>query len=215
MCGKFAAMVAWRGVTDLSQPLPVRADDQLVLYTPMATLPVIVYDRDAKRRRVVPMRWGFPDWKNPRLPKPIHARAETIDSLEMFRDAFAHGQRGIVIFRTFNEGQEITPKKTEQWTIDPGDEVPRGIAFLWRRFHPQEFPAPFLACVMATVPASPLIAPITERMPAILEQEDWPVWLGEQGADLNAVKSVLKTKHDVRWTMRPERRKPKADDGFI
>ncbi len=181
----------------------------------MTMLTVIVYDRDAQRRRVVPMRWGFPDWKNPRLPKPIHARAETIDSLDMFRDAFVHGQRGIVVFQTFNEGKEITPKKTEQWTIDPGDGTPRGFAFLWRRFHPKDFPAPMLACVMVTVPASPLIAPITDRMPAVLEQDDWEIWLGEQGADPAVVKSVLKPLHDARWTMKRERKPSEAGEGFI
>ncbi len=31
------------------------------------------------------------------------------------------------------------------------------------------------------------------RMPAILEDEDWPAWLGEEGATPADAKAVLKT----------------------
>jgi hypothetical protein len=52
------------------------------------------------------MRWGFPHPKDWRRPQPIHARSETVDAIEPFRRAFHAGQRGIVVFRTFNEGAE-------------------------------------------------------------------------------------------------------------
>ena len=70
-------------------------------------LPVIVWDREAGKRRIVPMRWGFPHPKDGRRPQPIHARSETIDTTAAFAEAFATGQRGIVVFKTFNEGEEI------------------------------------------------------------------------------------------------------------
>ena len=73
-----------------------------------------------------------------RRPRPIHGRAETIDSKEPFRIPFHGGQRGIVVFRTFNEGEEVVKPsgrtETRQWTIDPRDGQPRGFAFVWNRF---------------------------------------------------------------------------------
>jgi putative SOS response-associated peptidase YedK len=99
----------------------------------MQMLPVIVWDAAAQRRVIVPMRWGFPHTKNWRAPQPIHARSETIETTRAFADAFYEGQRGIVVFRTFNEGEEAS-KKTIQYTIDPCDGIPRGFAFLWKRF---------------------------------------------------------------------------------
>ena len=96
-----------------------------------------------------------------------------IDEKPTFADAFREGQRGIVVMHTFNEGLELPNGKTEQWTIDPGDGIPRGFAFLWRRFDLPGMPLPLYACVMVTVTASKLIMPITNRMPAILEDEDW------------------------------------------
>jgi hypothetical protein len=104
---------------------------------------------------------------------------------------------------------EEVGSKTVQWTIDPKDGIPRGFAFLWRRFDIPGLPAPMLACVMATVPASRLIAPITDRMPAILEDNDWRRWLGEEPAELSQVKAVLNTMEGVNWRMANEPPNPK------
>src|SRR5204863_6297694 len=120
------------------------------------------------------------------------------------RDAFVSWQRGIVVMQTFNEGLELPNKKTEQWTIDPLDSQPRGFAFLWRRFEVQGNATPMLACVMVTVPASQLISPITDRMPAILEDGDWAAWLGETDASSEQVKATLKTMEGVNWKMERE-----------
>src|SRR5581483_3977537 len=180
MCGKFTALASWRQIVDFSQPLTTAdgaADDREIALRVMGLLPVIVWDPSQARRRVTGMRWGFPHPDDPRRPQPIHARAETIDSTRAFAEAFAHGQRGIVLARSFNEA----PESGVQHVLTP--EAPVGIAMLWRRFDLPGLPAPLLACVMVTVPANQLLQGLpTDRMPAILEASDWPAWLGETGA---------------------------------
>lgn len=217
MCGKFTAMFSWREVHSFSQPLTVPAgdgdtaaktNDEVVTFRPMGLLPVIVWNKQTQARQVVPMRWGYPDSDNPRIPKHIHVRSETIDTTKAFASQFLDGQRGIVVFRTFNEGKELSPSKTEQWTIDPLDGIPRGFAFLWQRFEIGGEP-PFLACVMVTAPASKLIEPITDRMPAILADEEWSKWLGETPAGHDEVKALLKTVEGVNWQMTRETPPPK------
>jgi putative SOS response-associated peptidase YedK len=114
-------------------------------------LPVIVWDPEARARRVAKMRWGFPDPRDWRRPRPIHARSETIDAKEPFRTPFHAVQRGIVVFRTFNEGEEVVKPsgrtETRQWTVDPQAGQTRGFAFVWRRFEIPDLPVPMLACV--------------------------------------------------------------------
>src|SRR5271168_3401986 len=123
MCGKFTAMFSWREVVDFSQPLTVPAasaeEDRVVTFRVMANVPVIVFDRDAGIRRVVPMRWGFPKPGNWKIPQPIHARSETVDTKQPFKKPFASGQRGIVVVKTFNEAPDIEGP-TQQHTITPG-----------------------------------------------------------------------------------------------
>lgn len=215
MCGKFTAMATWSQVVAFSQPLALREDeeDRLVTYRVMSSLPMIVWDIVEKKRRVVPMRWGFPSPKDWRRPQPIHARAETIETTKAFAQAFLDGQRGIVLMRTFNEAPDIEGPAI-QHTITPGDEQVLAAAFVWRRFESQDMPAPMFACVLATVPANALISTLpTDRMPAFLAPGDWDIWLGEKPATVDEVKACLGTVEGVRWTMTKEERKAAAPRG--
>jgi putative SOS response-associated peptidase YedK len=226
MCGKFTAMFSWSEIVEFSTLLESGGEehaggsnDEVVTHRVNGLLPVIVWDAEAQQRRVVQMRWGFPHPKDWRRPQPIHARAETVEAIELFRRAFQAGQRGIVVFRTFNEGEEVAKPsgktETRQWTVDPQDGRPRGFAFVWRRFELPDLPAPMLACVMVTVPANELIRRTIKsqeadpRMPAILEDDAWSTWLGEDSATPVAAKSVLKTMEGVNWQAAPEPKKPR------
>jgi putative SOS response-associated peptidase YedK len=110
MCGKFTALASWSEVVAFSEPLTESgggegpggdegSNDEIVTYRVGALLPVIVWDAATRARRVVRMRWGFPDPRDWRRPRPIHARSETIDGKEPFRTPFHAGQRGIVLNR--------------------------------------------------------------------------------------------------------------------
>ena len=211
MCGKFTAMVSWAEIVGFSEAFLERqgedgagnesGNDEVATYRVNGLLPVIVWDAEQGKRRVVQMRWGFPDPRDWRRPRPIHGRAETINLISPFRRPFHEGQRGIVAFRTFNEGEEVTKPsgrtETRQWTIDPRDGQPRGFAFVWQRFEIPEQPAPMLACVMVTVPANELIRRTVKsletdpRMPAILEDDAWSTWLGEDSPTPSAAKATL------------------------
>lgn len=200
-------MASWEDVVAFSQPLSQDGEagnDRIVTHRVMGMLPVIVWDGSAGARRTVSLRWGFPDTRDPRIPKPIHARAETIDAKPSFARAFADGQRGIVLARTFNEAPDL-PGKTLQHVITPGDANALGIAFVWRKFET------FAACVMVTVPANTLLTGLpTDRMPAILAPDDWAVWLGEESATPERIKACLKTVEGARWTMHREESSARA-----
>jgi putative SOS response-associated peptidase YedK len=203
MCGKFTAMSAWAEVVAFSQPLSGRGeDDREVTYRVVDNLPVIVLDIVAGTRRVVPMRWGFPDPRDWRRPRPIHARSESIDATKAFAQAFRDGQRGIVLMKTFNEAPDVKGP-TVQHTVTPDTVL--AAAFVWRRFNIADSPTPMFACVLVTVPANKLISALpTDRMPAFLAPEDWEVWLGEKPATPDEIKACLKTMEGVRWTMARE-----------
>jgi hypothetical protein len=67
MCGKFTALASWGEVVAFSQPLTERggndgpgegSNDEIVTFRVGGLLPVIVWDAEARERRVVKMRWG-------------------------------------------------------------------------------------------------------------------------------------------------------------
>jgi putative SOS response-associated peptidase YedK len=107
------------------------------------------------------------------------------------------------VVKTFNEGKEITPKKTEQHRIAPDDGMPLAIAVIWERWGDM-----LETFAMVTVPANSLIGTITDRMPAILAPEDWAAWLGETAAGIDALKVMLHP-FEGDWTMQPETPRPK------
>src|SRR4051794_14968660 len=116
MCGKFTAMYSWSEIVAYMRTFTEGggsdgqdsgegggdegSNDEVVSYRVNGMLPVIIWDAEARKRRVVRMRWGFPDPRDWRRPRPIHARSESIDAKEPFRTPFQAGQRGIVVFRT-------------------------------------------------------------------------------------------------------------------
>src|ERR1700755_2541557 len=126
MCGKFTRMGSWSKVVDFSQPLSRDrmedgGNDKVEGFKVGDLIPVIVYDADLPERVELPMQWGFPT-NSGRGLDPIHCRSETIDQRPTFAPLFRDGQRGLVVVRTFNEGEEVG-KKTIQYEIDPKDEA--------------------------------------------------------------------------------------------
>jgi putative SOS response-associated peptidase YedK len=183
MCGKFTAMASWADVVAFSQPLTADRysgeNDKAVALKVMGAVNVIVWDEDAKTRKAVPMRWGFPHPKNWRIPQPIHARSETMEELKTFKAPFLAGKRGIMLMRTFNEGKQVTQSKTEQWTIDPQPAYMSGAAVIFDSFTVPDLPVPLLACVLVTVPANALIQSLTTehaRRPGRLGDLAWRRW---------------------------------------
>ena len=203
MCGKFTQMATWPEVAAFSAPLSAPPPDTALLTsTPMRTAQVLSIGPDGARR-LAPMRWGFgEDAGASRRPAHLHARAETADTRPAFADAFSR-RRGLVLVQTFNEGETTASGATRQWVISAKDRRPIGLAVIWRSEASRTVPGP--AFVMLTVPPNPLIATITDRMPAVISQQDWPVWLGETGASLPQIKGLLRPfAEDGAWDMSPQ-----------
>lgn len=189
MCGKFIQMKDWEAMVELAELIQSAAAGLTETVTPMRVASVIRLNA-AGQREVARMRWGFvpANARDQNIGTQfIHARAETIEEKPTYRDAFFN-RRGLVIVRSFNEGREITPTKTEQHVITPRDGTPLAIAVIWERWSKM----PLESFAMVTTAANALIGTITDRMPAVIAPEDWPKWLGEEQASVDDLKAILK-----------------------
>src|SRR5512143_45279 len=191
MCGKFTQMMSWSELVTLAD-LVGGPTGPLETVTPMRFANVVRLDAEG-RREVARMRWGFVP-AGARDPsdgtKFIHVRAETIEQKPTFRDAFMK-RRGIVVVNTFNEGKEITPRKTEQYVVTLKERRATAIAVIWERWS-EASKGVLETFAMVTVPPNALIGTITDRMPALLADDDWAKWLGEQPASVAELKSMLR-----------------------
>jgi putative SOS response-associated peptidase YedK len=209
MCGKFTQLLSWYKTADPATLWKKIGTDAVETVTPMRSASVIALD-DAGVRQAVRMRWGLVPPAAPGAVKPhIHARAETLEVKPTFRDAFMH-RRGLVVVTSFNEGRDPGHGKTEQHVLLPIDGNPVAIAVVWEQGqNPQGTPLPSFA--MVTVPPSELIATVTDRMPALIEEDDWPLWLGEVPAPAGAAKALLRP--SARPLSMSRAVKPKKQDG--
>jgi putative SOS response-associated peptidase YedK len=201
MCGKFTQMYSWAEIHEFSSLIRGSdggggeggggGNDGRETVTPMRAAHVIRLNA-AGARETVPMRWGFIDRASPTpfaRPKHMHARGETVDRLPTFAAAFAH-RRGLVAVKTFNVGEEVTPKKTVQHVLTPGDGAPIGLSVIWEAVAGPDGGEP-LTFVMVTTAPNGLIARVTDRMPAVILPEAWGTWLGENGATAAEANALL------------------------
>ena len=113
-----------------------------------------------------------------------------------------------MVVHTFNEGEEITPTKTRQHVLTPKDGKPLAIAIVWERWEERNS-GTLLSFAMVTVSPNKLIATITDRMPAIINEHDWAKWLGEEPATTEELKALLMP-YDRDLEMRPQEKTAKT-----
>ena len=190
MCGKFTQKHNWRELVRLSDIARGAEPESVETVTPMRFAQVIALDNYGVRRSVS-MRWGLipPHAEDAKQAKPhIHARAETIDTKPTFRESFLN-RRGLILVSTFNEGEEVG-SKTVQYVCTPKDGKHIAIAVIWDRW--SDGGPSLLSFAMVTTPPCEIISTITDRMPALLEDSDWPKWLGEEPASVEELKAMLR-----------------------
>jgi putative SOS response-associated peptidase YedK len=155
---------------------------------PSQPVPVVRLTADGKRV-IDAVRWGLiPSWSKdkPKL-QPINARAETVASSGMFRQAFAR-RRCLVPADGFYEWQRAGQAKQPMY-VHRRDDAPFAFAGLWERWKPDPDAEPVDTCTIITTTPNALMSPIHDRMPVILSPTDYARWLDREvrGEDIAAL----------------------------
>jgi len=150
---------------------------------PTRLAPVVRRHPESGERHLDPLTWGLlPHWvKDPaKTRQPINARAETVATAPMFRDAFAR-RRCIVPADAFYEWRADGGAKLP-YAIARADGAMLALAGLWEGWRGPggEVARSF---TIVTTEAAPATRFLHARMPVILEAADWPLWLGEREGD--------------------------------
>lgn len=121
----------------------------------------------------------LPYWTKDRAKaqRPINARAETVTTSGMFKGAFT-SRRCIVPAAAFYEWRKTGGPK-QPFAFARQDGQPLALAGLWEGFREPSGEVTRTFAILTTA-ANETMRAIHDRMPVILEPEDWPVWLGEQ-----------------------------------
>jgi putative SOS response-associated peptidase YedK len=157
--------------------------------------PIITVRFNAKtnERSLEDLRWGLIPFfaKDPKIAwRTINARGETIDSAPLFRRAFEK-RRCLIAVDGFFEWK-AQGKKKKPYAIALPSKKPFALAGLWEGWQEPETGEWIRTCTIVTTDANEQLRGIHERMPVILNEQDYAAWLGEEPAEPDQLKSLLK-----------------------
>jgi putative SOS response-associated peptidase YedK len=155
---------------------------------PTTDLPVVTSAHG--ERSLDMMRWGLiPSWaKDKKIgAATINARAEGIETKPAFRGAWRAGRRCLVIADGYYEWRK---RDKQPFAIALANRGIMTFAGLWESWRAPDG-ATIRSFAIITTPSNDLIAPVYDRMPALLPPDCWPAWLGETSASDDALKAML------------------------
>ena len=130
-------------------------------------------------------RWGLiPHW-SATLPKirPINARADSLASKPFFRHML-HRRHCLIPASGFYEWKATGGPRKEPWYLHRADGKPMAMAGLWDEWRkPGSDDLPVVSCTIITTGANRQMKPVHDRMPVILEPENWKGWLESGNPD--------------------------------
>jgi putative SOS response-associated peptidase YedK len=175
MCGRFTIFADPDRLAErFEASLPADGLQPRYNAAPTQRLPVILNEVPPA---IQLLQWGLiPSWaKDPAIgSRMINARAETLAEKPSFRTAFKK-RRCLVLADGFYEWQQ-TPSGKQPMRITLASEEPFAMAGLWESW---QAPDGSLLRTFTIVTGEPneLVAPIHNRMPAILLPEHEAIWL--------------------------------------
>ncbi len=166
----------------------------------------VVRERDG-RREVHAHHWGLvPFWaKDPKVgARMINARAEGLAEKGAFKHALRH-RRCIVPADGFYEWEHRPGSKVKQpWLIAPPTGELLAFAGLWESWSPERGSDDrLLSTTIITTAPNAAIEHLHDRMPAILPETCWDLWLDPAVEDPDELASVLVPAPNDLLTLRP------------
>jgi putative SOS response-associated peptidase YedK len=215
MCGRFTYRLTWPELVRLYRltlDAPARNTQPRYNICPTTSIDAVI-ERDGTRE-LLPMRWGLiPSWWSKPLKEmkvaTFNARAETVADKPVFRDAFKR-TRCLIPASGYYEWQD-TPEGKQPFYFTRRDGEPITIAGLWDVWHDKQARETIKSCAMIITDANQFVAEVHDRMPVVLEPDQFEPWLsGGAGAEL-----LKPTGSDVlqRWPVSKRVNSSRASDG--
>ena len=184
MCGRYASFLPAEFIARLFatvNPLPNLMPTWNM--APTNDAPVVRRHLGSGERHLDVLKWGLVPYFTKDLKKarkPINARSETVATSGMFRAAFAK-RRCLVPAAAYYEWRD-DPEGKVPFAVARVDGDPVAFGGIWEEWRSPDGET-LRTFATITTDANRQLSPIQDRMPVIIEPEDWPLWLGEVDGD--------------------------------
>ncbi len=191
MCGRFALYTDPKALAKQFQTANIFDLQPSYNVAPSQTIPIVRNENN--QRQFVLAKWGLiPSWaKDIKIGyNTINAKAETVAEKPSFRSAFKY-RRCLIPVDGYYEWQELANSKTKQpWYISLKRQQPMALAGLWEHWQGQDG-SEIESCTIIVTSGNELMINIHDRMPIILPEEHWDLWLNSANQDKQALQSLL------------------------
>ena len=178
MCGRFTRASPKQAIVDGFQIREFwETPDDMVWDPRYSIAPTQNVASITQGRKLGWFRWGLiPKWAKDKsiVNRLINGRSETAAEKPSFRDAFKK-RRCLVVADGFYEWQKTNAGK-QPYFITMADELPFAFAGLWETWN-DSGGDDIHTCTILTTEANEMMKPIHDRMPAILDGDDYDEWL--------------------------------------
>ena len=167
---------------------------------PTTFQPVIRQQRDTGEREMVLMRWGLVPFFAKSLVdfrgfSTINARAETVASTATYREAFRK-RRCLVPADGFYEWKKLDAKTKQPYAFQMKSNATFAFAGVWDAWRDAKTGEWLQSFSILTTDANEVAAEVHDRMPVIVEERDWDLWLdrsvGQEPGDVERLMALLK-----------------------
>jgi putative SOS response-associated peptidase YedK len=175
MCGRFAQRTDPKKLAKTFKVMD--APNAEPRYNIAPTQEILGVSESADGRELKFFKWGLiPSWAKDKSigARLINARSETVTEKPAFREAFKR-RRCLIPADGFYEWQRTGGKK-QPYFFRMRDESPFGFAGLWERWENGGGHA-IESCTILTTEANDVLRPVHDRMPVIVHQEEYSLWL--------------------------------------
>jgi putative SOS response-associated peptidase YedK len=191
MCGRYDNLIAREAYRQLfaAGRLPQSNFPPRYNIAPTDPIPIIRIDPRDGVRELAMVRWGLVPWFAKTIPKVPHinARAESVHTTPLFREAFAK-RRALVPATGYFEWQKRADGK-QPYRFRREDLQPFAFAGLWEfaRIGGESI----LSAAIIVGPPNPLASEVHDRMPVILDPEDYDRWF-DPSTPIEDLRAMLK-----------------------
>lgn len=198
MCGRFALKAPPSQLItqfDLNEcaDFPMRYN-----IPPGTNIPVIRLSPDGKRVLHL-LRWGLvPHWaKDPSIGARLNnARGESVAEKPSFRTAFKQRRCLVPASGFFEWKTEGKIKQPYYFSLKSGE--PMAMAGLWESWTAPDGGILRTVSIITTA-ANAIMAPIHDRIPVIINPENWHAWLGEPVENISSLVSAYPDEELQMW----------------
>ncbi|MED4284779.1 SOS response-associated peptidase [Priestia megaterium] len=190
MCGRFSLAT---DIAELQEQFNFNFNGELAFGSRFNIAPsqqVLTLGSNEGKRVGTTMKWGLvPYWADDIKIgyKMINARGESVDEKASFKKSFK-SKRCLILADGFYEWKK-EGKNKQPFRFVMKDERPFAFAGLWEQWNKGE--EPLYTCTIITTKPNEVTKEVHDRMPVILEEDVYDLWLNPQMDDTEYLKSLL------------------------